>query len=120
LTPRSTTPSPRRALQATSESKTDENQSLHDFRFAGGDFIESVHSLQFTKEQFDYPPCLIELRDIRRVVPLSGEIRDTEVATLVLFVPDPDDTEHLNGTAARAVVDASFEIDFSFDIDRPW
>jgi len=39
------------------------------------------------------------------------------VITVFLVVPDADDTERLNGTAPRAVVDASFEPDFTVDVD---
>jgi hypothetical protein len=39
------------------------------------------------------------------------------VVALFFVVPDTDDTERLNGTAPRAVVDASLELDFTVDVD---
>ena len=95
----------------------DQNQCFDDFWLAGADLVESVHALQLTKEQLDLPARLIELRDNRRAVLRSGEVRDVEVIAFVLVVPDADDTERLNGTAARAVVDAPFELDLTLDID---
>ena len=36
---------------------------------------------------------------------------------IFLVVSDTDDTEHLDGTATRTVVDTSFELDFTVDVD---
>jgi hypothetical protein len=39
------------------------------------------------------------------------------VVSILFVVPDTNDANRLDGTAARAVVDGSFELDFTVDVN---
>src|SRR5699024_6577444 len=95
----------------------DQDQRLHHLRFSRVDLIKSVRRLELPKEKLRLPARLIELRYISRAVVLCGQIRDVEMIPFFLVVPDADDTERLDSTATRAVVDASLEPDFTVDVD---
>src|SRR5699024_2933568 len=106
---------PKRAAH-NERKQPDQDQRLDHLRFSRVDLVESVRGLELTKEKFRLPARLIELRYISRAVVLCGQIRDVEMVPFFRVVPDSDDTECLDGTAARAVVDASFEPDFTVDV----
>ncbi len=97
--------------------QADQNLCHNDVWLAEDDLVKSVHPLELTKQQFDLPSRLIELRDIRRAILFSRQIHYIQLIALFLCNPDTDDTGCLNGTRSRAVEDAPFELDFAPDVD---